>query len=896
MSGVVPWRLLMAQSRASAAALGVSSVIVAGAVFLTATVPVLSANATTEQVQQDVAAAGRSADIVVSVPLTSTDGLQYVLVPDTANSAAYVAERIEDGMPPELRAVLEDPITTLVSPQLKMGAIDGMPARLRFAYVLQGDGPQVTWTEGRAPASTGTPLDFLHSGAKLPVEVGLSTDVAEAIGVGVGDHLPAVDADEAPLTVTVTGIFTPKNSNDPGFSTVPTLLKPSITHGAEPQIAIAGLVTAESLPMGRLAVFPDEMDRTYTYQVHSEALNSDNAQEIETIARGVASGKQTFTIVGATPTVTTRLDVVISDSLARTSAAQTQASVLLMSLIILIGLTQFLAASVLIERRTRVLGLLRTRGGSGPSVGIALGVEALIVTTVGVVLGLAAQRVVAPGPVSWSWVLPSVVVALLATPLLGMRAAMRRRVPPRAQSKRRAGLTGASVRRLTAELLVAVAAIVSLLALRSRGAGQAEGSLAADALVLAAPALCAVVVGLIVARVMPLLGRALRSAAARLKAPEPLVAASRLRASVAPTLALVLASAIVAMSASTAVTVSRGLEKAAWDVVGADAAASALLTTGLPPDSVDIDAPGVTTASAGDLGVGHLAGGDRAQTVTVVAVDAEALAELEALVPDGTPGPWRALAEAEVGADGTLPMLETADLQQIDAGTLAWAHSAAPVTSIGPAPDLPGQAISSEAVVVVDAGDLAAAAPEADILVTAIWTIGPDAGAALSASVEGEDVIVTTREGWHDAVLGAPVTKALTALIVGAVLVALAAAALGLALVVAAGAGERRLAMGRLRVVGLSTASVGRVARVHETLPVIIASAVGAAAGLGLAVLLAGALELEVVTGQPEPPQLVLAWWTLLLPLLLGVFAWIAVGVGVRFGRTIKLGDVMRAN
>ena len=896
MSRVVPFRLLAAQSRASAASLAVSTLIVTGAVFVTAAVPVLGEDAATRQVQQDVASAGRLSDVVVSVPLSSGGGgLDFNLIPDTADSAAYVAERIEAGMPPDLRAVLEDPITTLVGPQLKMGAIDGVPARLRFAYVAVGDGPHVDWVEGRAPQSTGTAVDFVRLQQKLPVEVGLSTDVAEAIGASVGDELPTLDPDEVLLDVVVTGIFKPQTPGDPAFSTVPTLLKPNMTYGAEHQLAIAGLVTAESLPHARLAVFPKAMDRTYTYHANAHAINAGNAKEVATTAKGIASGKQTFEIVGADPQVTTQLDKVIAQSLARTSAAQTQASVLLVALIILIALTQFLAATVLTERRGRVLGLLRIRGGSGPSVGAALAVEAAVVTTIGVGIGLAAQQALAPGDVAWGWVLPSVIVSLCASPVLGMRAAMRKRVPPPARSKRRNARGTAQLRRVTAEIVVVLAAIVSFLALRSRGAGESEGALAADVLVLAAPALCAVAVGVVLARLMPLLGRWLRAGATRLKAPDSLVAAARLRAAIAPTLALVLAGAIVALAASTSVTVTRGLEAAAWDVVGADAVATASLTTGLPAGVGNLDAPGVTTATASDLGIGHLAGGTRSQPVTVIAVDAAALAKLEQSVPGGAPDRWQELADATVNASGALPMLQTADLQQVKAGTLSWGRSAVSVASIGLAPDLPGEAIAGDHVVVVDSADLAPVAKD-PFPVTTVWALGEGAGDALTQAVAGTDTTVTTRQGWRDAVLAAPITEALTGLIVAAALVALIAAALGLLLVVAAGTSERRVAMGRLRVIGFSTASVGRVARIHETLPVVLSALVGVGTGLVLTQLLAGALELNIVTGQPQAPEVEFAWWTLALPLVLGALAWLAVGAGVRFGRAIKLGDVMRAN
>jgi hypothetical protein len=54
-------------------------------------------------------------------------------------------------------------------------------------------------------------------------------------------------------------------------------------------------------------------------------------------------------------------------------------------------------------------------------------------------------------------------------------------------------------------------------------------------------------------------------------------------------------------------------------------------------------------------------------------------------------------------------------------------------------------------------------------------------------------------------------------------------------------------------------------------------------------------LNLSAVTGEARAPSVVIAWWAALVPVVLGVFAWIAVGVAVRFGRPLKLGEVMRA-
>jgi putative ABC transport system permease protein len=891
----VPASLIASQARTSVGALAISAAIVAVAVFLTAAVPVLAQRVTTDQLRASLAEAGPRADVVVHVPLGTSQSPVLELVPDTADTAAYIVDSLNAGLPAELDAVLGEPITTIVSPELVMGTVERTPAKARFAYVAQGDGPLVEWVQGSAPGRTGSPLDVLDSQLKTTIEVGVSRAVADVLGAGVGDTLPVQGTEGDALDVIVTGIFAPVAAPD-AFATVPTLLNPSVTGGADPHVSVGLLAAAESIPAARLGAFPATMLRYFTYPVRADAISAANAQEVATVARGIASGKQVFEVVAEQPMVVTRLDVVLDSALAQSNAAAAQASVLLLAIVTLVALTQLLAASVMIAQRSPVLGQLGARGASVRGVGAALGVESAVVAGLGVAIGLGLQQVLVPGAVSWAWVATPIVVAVLAAPLLGMRDARRRRLPLAAQSRRGRALATPTLRRLTASIAVALAAVVALLSLRARGTAASEGSIAADLLVLAAPALSAVAVGVGLAWALPYLASALRSLFARARGAGPLLTAARMRAPGTAVVALVLSGAIAAMAASVGLTARHGVTDAAWDVVGADAVAIAGQDVSLP-ELVSADGD-VTWAAAAPLGVGQLAGAPKSQRVQVVAVDAAALAQLAASLPDGHPDAWQALAEAPLGDDGSVPMLQSADLVGVPLGTLSWGHEAAPVYQVGSAPDLPGTAgdsptMGSDAVVIVDRAALATVVGE-PIPVTVIWASGPDAGVALESAVAESDGTVTTLDSWRAAAQSAPVTKALTGLFAGAIVVALGLAALGVGLLVAAGGRERARAMGRLRVVGLSQRRTRMIARGEVSGPVLIASAVGVLAGLGLVAMLSRSLGLESVTAQDRAPQPVLAWWTLVLPLILGGFAWLAVGVGLRLGRAPRLGEVLR--
>jgi len=220
------------------------------------------------------------------------------------------------------------------------------------------------------------------------------------------------------------------------------------------------------------------------------------------------------------------------------------------------------------------------------------------------------------------------------------------------------------------------------------------------------------------------------------------------------------------------------------------------------------------------------------------------------------------------------------------------------VAGIGAAPDLPGTAADSAtrasgSVVVVDRATLAEGLGEG-VPATLVWVAGPDAAASLAAAVAESDATLTTLDSWRADAQSTPVARALTGLFAGALVSAVTLAILAVALLVAAGSRERTRAMARLRVVGLSRKRTRAIARGEVAVPVIVASAVGVVVGLVLTATLVGSLGLQTITSQDRAPEPVFAWWTILVPVALGAFAWLAVGVGLRVGRTPRLGEVLR--
>ncbi|MGV8909984.1 MAG: FtsX-like permease family protein [Propionicimonas sp.] len=243
---------------------------------------------------------------------------------------------------------------------------------------------------------------------------------------------------------------------------------------------------------------------------------------------------------------------------------------------------------------------------------------------------------------------------------------------------------------------------------------------------------------------------------------------------------------------------------------------------------------------------------------------------------------------------GELPVLVTGGEGWEDV-LLRWGDDSVTIRSIGDAPSLPAQLNGRALAVVVDRHLLAAAIGH-DVPATQAWVVGPEAGTRLDDALAGTESKVVTRAGWLAQWAAAPVTRALGWLFVGASGVATALAALAVALMAASGAAERTRAGAQIRVLGTPRSEVARVAWLEATIPAVLASAVGIAAGIGLAGLLVAALDLPSVTGGLRVPRLVIPWWSLAIPVALGGVARMAVAVAGWRHTDKPLGPMMRAS
>lgn len=887
-SGILPWRGVWRQTLADVAPLAVGIVVVAAAAFLSTAVPQAMDSVATSEVRTALTTQAEPVTVVVSVPIT---GSGYELNGDMANAAASVKEQIDAGMPVELRSSLSAPVTTLISRELKAGAIAGRPGRVRFIYVSSESGPALQWVEGREPASTGD-LSELGPDQTPRVEVPMSEAGARLMDIHAGAKLSVDSPDGQPLDVWLSGVYRAVDPGDDAWAVEPTLLKPQLISGGAAQASVGLLVSEKSLPYAWLAIFPSDMTRTYTYRVVPSTLDGKIAAQVATQARGLASGRKVFEIAGAAPTVTTQLDRVVDASLARIAAARAQASVLLIGLLSIALLVELLAAGLVVERRAAALVQWRARGATLPTIGLASAAESAVLAALGGLIGVVAASLAVGGVPPWGWVIPPVVAAALPQPLLAIGRADRAARVPRPFSRKHNPLTAAHVRRLGAEAALALVALAALATLMVRGATASAGSVWSDAVVLAAPVLVALTVAVAVLRIQPFALKGVRALAARGAGAVPLLAAARSRANGLATAALVTAAAIAAIAASVAGTVSEGQTDAAWEAVGANATAITTESLGIPSSVTELDgSQGMTVATATVISGAQVLGPRVDRSVAIIAVDAEAMGRLLAATP-APDAPTLALLTTR--GPGALPVLVTGG-DGWDGVTLRWGDASVTVRTVGVAPALPIRLPSQGLAVVVDRALLAQASGDG-VPATQAWVAGPDAEARLVAALAGTDARVITRDGWLADQRASPVTRALQWLFAGASAVATALAAVAVVLMAASSSGARTRVDAQMRVIGTSRSAAARVAWIEATIPALAASTVGIATGIGLAGLLVVALDLASVTGGQHAPDLVIPWWTLGIPVALGLVARIAVAVAAIGYRGEALGPRMRAN
>lgn len=880
-AGAVPADQVARQAWATRGPLALALGVVALVAFLASAAPRVLERAATDEVRAAAGAAGSA----LAVTVRDRSEVRELRL-GTADGLSSTAQLLAGNLPVEVGSAVTDPVASLVGPELRAGNVGGRPVLLRFAY-LGGDGGDgrtaldvtdpvagaVTWVSGGPPATAIDPEDVPDDGP-LPVEVGLSERVADALGVGVGDELAVVDPDGVPIPVPVTGVFRPVDPDARVWRAAPTVIEPRTVGGAAGRVAVSALTSATSVPAARYDVPEDRLVVAYTFDTVPARLDVRSADAAARAVRALAAAPRTLGLSAGNPTITTRLDELLDGAQDRVAATTAQAAVVLSGVVATALLVLVLATSLLVRRRAAVLAHQRALGATLPALAGAAAAESLVLVAVGSAVGLTAAALLVPGPVAWGWVVPPLVLAVLIPPVLAARVGARSTAPPPARRTGRAVSRGAALRRPLVEATVVLLAVASLLTLRARGAGSAAGTLGADLVVTSAPVLVAASVAVLLLRLTPPVAGWARRATARTRGPIPLVAVARTPVAVVPVLALVLVAAMSTLVLTLHATVRSGQEAGSWLTVGADAVLTAAPDPGLPEDlaaGLDIDA-GVLVATARVVDGTQLLGDGVDAVARLVAVDATAEARLLAATPAPDAPDLLTLAGTRTG-EQAIPALVSGAGPGATGLHLRWGGESIPLEIVGVAPDLP-LAAGAEATVVVDRATLATVLGR-PVPATVAWLVGPGAEDVGSA----QDMTVTTRVGRLDEVRSAPTAAAFDSMLRAAVAVLGVLGVAAVALAAAVGAVDRRRALLQLRALGLPRRSGGRLVLAELVGPVLGPAAAGMLTGVALSALVVGALGLQSLTHQAGPPALVLPSWVLGTLLGLGLAVGVVVAV-----------------
>lgn len=890
------WPSIRGRARADIGPLLLSATVVALVALLAGTVPALLRAAADDAVQGAVGDAHGYADVTATARWESDHTANgRIRDPHLARALDAFRSQAQQELG-TLRTVLGPPVATATSPTLTVAA-EGPRRTLRLAYLTDGAGPDVTWIAGAepGPAFPDRPdTAEAGNGVTWPVRIGLSETVAAALGAGPGDRIPLIDEHGMPKHVHVSGIF---RAADPGgvlWRPAPWLLNPMPGSDGPDTLRMGGLLSPASLPDARLAFNPDQLPRTVWFTPDPRALTWQSAQTVTSNLVALKAESASTSEFDTSISWNTQFDAVLRGVRAQLDGATMQASVLLTGVLAAAVLVLLLVADVLVRRRAGALTLARQRGAALPALGAELLIESAVVAAAAAATGLViADALVAS--VAWQWAMPAALIATAATPVVGMRAAVRatrdQRTPANRSARRRAAHTTA-LRRAVLEAAVVVAAVGAFTAMHQPG-GAATGGVLLPA---SAPTLGVLAGALLLLRLLPPATAALLAHALRSRRPLAVFGAARAAATARqalPLLALVTSAAMAAFALTVHTTVSAGAVGGAWQTVGADARLDVT-------DDARQSTPQLVQRLAAEPGVRHAVAaqvtdnlqvttGDVSIPVRLVIVDSQAFQRLLA----DTPLPAEpALTQLTAPTSGNLAALVRSTDGTLRPGmTLSLfrgGDSYVTLTSVGAAPPI-GDAAD---IVLLDATAAAAAGIPAEP--NMVWVTGPAAERAVTAHAAAGVTVLRTEvlRSRTDAPLTAWLLRLAWACAAALVVLGL----LGLALAAAAQAPARRQTLARLRALGLRPRDVRPVAA-GELLPlVLLAATAGPALGVAVAAVTLGPLALRLLTGQVTDPVVGPHWPGLVLVAAVYVGA-VAVMAPTEWalGRSRPLGEVLRA-
>jgi putative ABC transport system permease protein len=736
------------------------------------------------------------------------------------------------------------------------------PLRNRFELAYRsGLGADAAVAAGRLPSVARA------AGGVTTFEVAVSAATAARFGLRPGSRIQASAG--TPLTLVVTAVLRPRGPS-PTFWPADGLLVAPVQETVNdnyPPIWVGGaFVGAAELPLFQQVFNRASMNVIWSFPLVTSAITADSAQALSGALTRAAT-QAGLIGSGAEPvTLTSPVAGVLADFVPADAAAGSVLRLLAVSLAVIAVVVVLLGSQLLVRRRRAELTVLRARGASPPQVALRTLRGAAIPAACGAAAGTALAVALTPGhadPLS-RWLGGAILLAAVAAaPLIALRE---QRAPGQRHGSRGGG-SGAGLaarlggrgawRRVAAELTLAAAAVAGVVVLRQQGSG---------ALPSLAPVLVAVPVAIVVMRCYPFAVRGLLRLAGRRRGVAAFTGLARAARSspgaVLPGIALVLALAVAAFGFLVRAAVTDGQAAQSWQQTGADALINAQLAF-QPPSAAfarDVSAvPGVRHVTL----VSDTSGQADGSQVPVAALQPGQYAALLAGAPL-PPFPAAALAAPAPGGTSPVPALVT------PAGAAALGPGGGEVAGIGQDATL---TVGLQSVRIRITGEIAGlagipGAPQvilpasaldagADAAPNVVLVTGPDIDVPRLDAVVRRDLpgaTVTLRATVQAALSRAPLPRDEAAAIVAAEIAAAGLTLLVLLIMIAGAARARRSTVARLRVMGV-TGRQARWAELAETLPLVVATAVGGVAcAWALGPLIGPALNLSALTGGATAP------------------------------------------
>ena len=732
------------------------------------------------------------------------------------------------------------------------GRAGDLSVSLRLAVDLAFDA-RLTYVSGEAPA----PLADDDEG---PIDIAISQRSATEMKVEVGDTLQYA---LAPLRIA--GIYEPKYPDDTYWSHAYDLERPTIVREVGMPNTIQATVYVAPDSIVALSEYFDQGTIAAWVPVDPMAYSFADRQVLATQVRSITATPVSLPDFGSL-TFTSSFPDVIEVVQSKVAAISALIALSASGLVGVLVATYALSIQTLVRRRRFSLSLASARGASLRQLRGVMVVEAALIVAPGAAIAVAAAALLVPERVGVDgWLapiglalIPIALAAILVSP--GSLRASRHDLSVRSNSPIRWIL----------EATIAGAAVIALVLLQRRGL-VASSEVGVDLLLAATPLLLAASIGFLALRVLPIPLRAVRGVVRRRTVPVAEVGSARAIREPAigaiASLALIVGVSIVVFSTIMISTVGGSIQRAAAEVVGADARVDA---HDLPDALVDQirSLPDVSTAAALTIRENVVLTDEAGTTrVRVVLVDP---AELAAVRPD--------LPELAPSSASTEPVLVSQSLADILQGTEVRLGDV-PVQPVGVVSDVAIPGLSDDWLVIdrAAAGDLALAGNvRSRVLIDLADTYGSASIEAIRSTVlsaQPERYVGSVRVYDVRSELAerraAPTTSGLESSLILIAGAALVFTMLIVALAAAASAASRNRVTGVLRILGMTPRQIrGLVA--WEFGPVALAALlVGTALGVGLPYLVTAVVDLRGFFGGATPPA------PLLLP------AWIAAAVGV---------------